>query len=336
MHIEPAPRGPARVWHHEEHDFAALAVWTERNPGHGEDADPLMLFHRPQRRGLIGVFDGVGGAGRTPAGQSPAGLDRTQAWVAGRQVRGLVEEWFVASRGGTGLGEHLAERMSELPVPESRMRGTIHRAFPTTVAALDFELSADEVHWDVLWAGDSRCYVAEPKAGLQQLSRDDTDLTDILQQLVQDPPLNNMVSAGQPFALNRWRGRAYLPCLLVCATDGCFGYVDTPAGFEHVLWSTMLSAQSLLHWSGLLTERVSSYTGDDASLVLVALGLTGFDDLRRHFRERAEEVRREHAEPMALIRPDDRSELVAARERSWRRYRPTYEQRLLGEGGAAG
>ena len=216
------------------------------------------------------------------------------------------------------------------------MRGSIHRTFPTTIAALDFQRDAGEVHWEVLWAGDSRCYVAEPNTGLQQLSRDDTDLADILQQLVQDPPLNNMVSAGRQFALNRWRGRAYLPCLLVCATDGCFGYVQTPAEFEHVLLSTMLSAQDLVHWSGLLTERISSYTGDDASLVLVSLGLNGFDDLRRHYRERAEEVRREHGAPMALVRPGDRAELVAARERSWHRYRSTYERRLLGADGATG
>lgn len=335
MYIEPASRGPARVWHHEEPDFAALAVWTEQNPGHGEDADPLMLFRRPSGRGLIGVFDGVGGAGRTPAGRSPSGVDRTQAWAAGRLARGLAEEWFVASRGGS-LGEHLATRMAELPAPESRMRGSIHRTFPTTIAALDFQRDAGEVHWEVLWAGDSRCYVAEPNTGLQQLSRDDTDLADILQQLVQDPPLNNMVSASRQFALNRWRGRAYLPCLLVCATDGCFGYVQTPAEFEHVLLSTMLSAQDLVHWSGLLTERISSYTGDDASLVLVSLGLNGFDDLRRHYRERAEEVRREHGAPMALVRPGDRAELVAARERSWHRYRSTYERRLLGADGATG
>jgi len=137
-----------------------------------------------------------------------------------------------------------------------------------------------------------------------------------------------MVSAGRPFALNRWRGRAYLPCLLVCATDGFFGYVDTPAQFEHVLLSTLLSAQDIKHWSALLTERVGSYTGDDASLVLVSLGLRGFDELRVHFRQRAEEIRHEHAEPMERVRPGDQPELVAARERSWHHYRPSYEHRL--------
>jgi serine/threonine protein phosphatase PrpC len=327
MEIEPASRGPARLWRHEEPDLAALAVWTERNPERGEDADPLLLFHRPNEHGLIAVFDGVGGAGRALAGRSASGIDRTQAWVAGRQTRALTEEWFVATR-DTGLGDHLADRLAALPRLQSRMRGSIHRSFPTTLAALDFRVAHDEVSWDALWAGDSRCYVAEPRTGLQQLTRDDTELTDAMQQLVQDPPMTNMVSADRPFELNRWRGRAGLPCLLICATDGFFGYVDTPARFEHMLWSTLLTAQDLAHWGGLLIETVGSYTGDDASLVLVALGLRGFDELRVRFRCRAEDLRQEHADPMDGIRPGDQPELVAARERSWRRYRPIYERRL--------
>lgn len=334
MDIQPAPRGRAKLWQHVEPAFAALAVWTERIPGHGEDADPLVLFHRPTGRGLISVFDGVGGAGRTVAGRTAAGVDHTQAWVASRRVRGLVEEWFAGGPTMSDLGEHIAGRLATGVTTTGRMRGSIHRQFPTTLAGLDFHLTGGEACWDVLWAGDSRCYVAEPGPGLQQLSRDDTDSSDALELLVQDPPMTNMISAGRHFKLNYSRGRAPLPCLLVCATDGFFGYVETPAQFEHVLWETLLSAQDILHWSALLAERVGSYTGDDASLALIALGFTGFDDLRVYFRQRADQVRAEHAEPMLRVRPGDRAGLAAARERSWQRYRHDYEARLpVAEGG---
>jgi serine/threonine protein phosphatase PrpC len=335
MRIEPASRGPARLWTFEDSSLAALALWTEKVPGHGEDANPLLLYNRSTHRGLIGVFDGVGAAGRALAGRSGSGVDRTQAWVAGCVVRALVEEWFVTAP-GTGLHKHLLERMSELPRERGRLRGTIPRAFPTTLAALDFRLTTREAAWDVLWAGDSRCYVAEPDLGLQQLSRDDSDLQDALDQLVQDPPLTNMVSADRRFALNHWRDHARLPCLLVCATDGVFGYLDTPAQFEHLLWSTLATAQDISHWSVLLTEQISSYTGDDASLVIVALGVTGFDELRVLFRERAERVRINHAEPMDRVRRRDRDELNTARARSWQAYQPTYERRLLAEDGIGG
>ncbi len=328
MDVHPGTRGLARLWHHIEPGFAAVSVWTERIADHGEDADPLVVLHRPSGRGLLGVFDGVGGAGRSTAGTTASGDDRTQAWVASRRVRGLVEEWFVRHSSTTGLEEHIASRLGRGATENKRLRGSIRRDFPTTLAALDFRVTATEVWWNVLWAGDSRGYVAEPGQGLQQLSRDDTDSADALELLVQDPPMTNMVSASHAFAINRWRGTAALPCLLLCSTDGFFGYVDTPAQFEHFLWQTLLSAQDLAHWGALLTEGVEAYTGDDASLALVALGFHDFSDISSHFWARAERIRVEHGEPMSQVRPGDQAGLRAAREYSWARYRAGYECRL--------
>jgi hypothetical protein len=314
MDIASGPRGAGRVWHHVERRFAALAVWTERIPGRGEDADPLVLFHRPAGRGLLSVFDGVGGAGRAAAGQGRQGTVRTQAWVASRRLRGLVEEWFAAGM-PAGLRERIATRLAVGAPGRGRVRGSIPRGFPTTFAALTFELALPDVAWVVHWAGDSRCYVAEPHTGLQQLSRDDTECQDALE-------------------LHLCRGSAALPCLLICATDGFFGYVETPAQFEQLLWETLLSAQDILHWSGLLAERVGSYTGDDASLAVVGIGFEDFDALRASFRQRADFLDAEHTALLRQVRPGDQAGLVAARETSWQRYRPDYERRLP-DGGSA-
>ncbi|SFI90521.1 Serine/threonine protein phosphatase PrpC [Amycolatopsis sacchari] len=325
-------RGSAKLWQHEETGFAAVGVCTERIAERGEDADPLLLFHRPTRHGLLAVFDGVGGAGRGTAGRAGTGLDRTQAWVASRRVRGLVEEWFTTDRTGD-LRERIVARLAAGTRRGSRVRGSIAREFPSTFAGLAFQLGETGVRWEVLWAGDSRCYVAEPTLGLQQLSRDDTDSADALELLVQDPPMTNMVSASRDFQLNRWQGSTLRPCLLVCATDGFFGYVDTPAEFEYLLWDTLLSAQEITHWSALLAERVTAYTGDDASLVVAALGFRTFDELRASFRTRRDLLHTEHAEPMRLAREHGRAALVPARERSWRLYRRLYERRLPGAEG---
>ncbi|WP_153033128.1 protein phosphatase 2C domain-containing protein [Amycolatopsis sp. YIM 10] len=304
-----------------------MAVWTEREPGRGEDAEPLLLFHRPERRGLLAVFDGVGGAGRANAGSGRSGAEHSQAWVAARRARGLAEEWFSLHL-PTELGEHIADRLGEGAPPAGRMRGSMRRELPTTLAALCFRLTGNEVGWEVLWAGDSRCYVAEEHLGLQQLSRDDTESADALELLTQDPPMTNMVSSSRAFSLNHWRGRAQLPCVLLCATDGFFGYVGTPAEFEHLLWNTLVTAQNCDHWSALLADRVAGYTGDDASIVVTALGYRDFDEFRARFRPRADTVWTTHAEPMERVRPGDRAALVAARAESWHRYRSTYENRL--------
>ncbi|WP_410564502.1 serine/threonine protein phosphatase [Amycolatopsis sp. cmx-4-61] len=331
MDVEAGPRGQARLWHHVEPGLTAAAIWTERSTGRGEDADPLVVLHRPSGMGLLGVFDGVGGAGRAVAGRTPGDVERTQAWIASRRVRGLVEEWFVSERSvasAEGLAAHVAARLGEGVPRRGRVRGSIHRELPSTFAGLAFDVDSSGLRWEALWAGDSRCYVIETGAGLQQLSRDDCDIDDALVQLVQDPPMTNVICADRPFTINTGPGSAQLPCILLCATDGFFGYVDTPARFELVLLETLLSSQDCLHWMGQLAERVCSYTGDDASLALTAFGFTDFASLRASFRERLEHLRVAHAVPMDGVPPADRQALVVARERSWEAYRVSYERRL--------
>jgi hypothetical protein len=334
MYVTHVSRGQARLWHHTEFGFAAFAVWTERIAGRGEDADPLVLFQRSTGRGILSVFDGTGGSGRSEAGRTADGVAHTQAWVASRRVRALVEEWFVTRSSTLSLHKHIATRLVADGAPRSRARGSMHRAFPTTLGGIEFRLTDSDVTWDVLWAGDSRCYVCEPRAGLQQLSRDDTDSADALELLVQDPPMTNLVSAGAAFTLHSVPGSAALPCLLVCATDGFFGYLQTPAQFEHMVLDCLMSAQDVRHWSALLAQRVESCTGDDASLAVVALGFEGFGELRASFQPRAELVSAQHAEPMRGVPPDNSAAIRVARERSWHQYRRDYERRLprTGEG----
>jgi serine/threonine protein phosphatase PrpC len=323
MEVHPFRFGQARRWQHDEPGLVCLSVWTERVAGHGEDADPLVLLHRPTGRGLIAVFDGVGGAGRAAAGRTADRVERTQAWIASRRLRGLVEEWFVGNQPHDRLQPLVASRLAADIRTRTRMRGTIAREFPSTLAALDFRYRDGWVSWDVLWAGDSRCYIATPRDGLQQLSRDDVDGTDALELLLQDPPMTNMVCADREFALNRWQGRERQPCVLLTATDGFFGYVDTPALFEHLLWDTLGAAVDVQSWAELLVRRVTAYTGDDASLALVGLGFRGFAGLREAFRPRANLVRVTHGE---RLRGVDGDRLAIARADSWRDYRPGYER----------
>ncbi|MGW0516125.1 protein phosphatase 2C domain-containing protein [Crossiella sp. NPDC003009] len=336
MDVHPGSRGSARLWHHVEGTFIAVAVWTERIAGEGEDADPLVLFHRPSASGLLAVFDGVGGAGRALAGRTPSGRARTHAWLASRRVRGLVEEWFASNSADISpeaLTRHISGRLATGVLQRRRMRGRLRRELPSTFAGLVFHSARGQISWHVLWAGDSRCYVAEPRAGLQQLSADDTEAADALALLLQDPPMTNMVHAGGSFAINRWRGVAQAPCVLITATDGFFGYVGTPAEFEHLLWETLLAARDAMDWSALLAERVNSYTKDDASIAIVALGFADFAALRASFPCRFDRLRTEHAEPMRRATSKGRAALVETREHSWLAYRDGYERRLPKPGG---
>ncbi|NKE59097.1 serine/threonine protein phosphatase [Lentzea sp. PSKA42] len=319
--------GRGVAWAESEWLLAA-SVWTEKKPGRGEDAEPLFVHQFSSGEGVVGVFDGAGGAGAAAAGTSASGAERTQAWLASRFTRALVEDWFVGTdRVHEDLHEHIATALVKARgTARRKILGTMRRELPTTMAALHYRWGDDETaEWAALWAGDSRAYVLDAQDGLQQVTRDDTESSDALELLTQDPPMTNMVCADRPFEVHIARGSTKVPCVLVCATDGYFGYVTTPAEFEDVLLRTLERSETMQQWGNALADEVVGYTGDDASLAIVALGFTGFSQLRHDLSGRTAVVR-EHAAQIAAIAPGDLETLTAVRADSWARYREDYER----------
>ncbi|MGH3852118.1 MAG: protein phosphatase 2C domain-containing protein [Pseudonocardiaceae bacterium] len=340
MNISALERSQSAAWHHwdcspDRYNLLVLGVWTEKSAGLGEDAEPLLVHHRGGGYGLLAVFDGAGGAGAAIAGRSHQGLERTGAWVGSRTARAAAEEWFHDTtqrqlrREPETLRAHLAQRLSQMrPHRHRKIIGTMPRELPSTIAALDYQVTSDHLSWQALWAGDSRSFLLDPADGLQQLSRDDTDNDDALVLLTEDPPMTNMLSADRNFTIHSAYGQAKLPCLLLCATDGFFGYVHTPADFEHVLLDTLRDAGSERGWCRLLVDRVNSYTADDASLALIAAGFEDFGSMRTQFTTRAHRLEDEHSAPRRHAANGDQSALREARKDSWDRYRISYEQRI--------
>jgi hypothetical protein len=204
----------------------------------------------------------------------------------------------------------------------------MRRELPTTLAALIYRIEPDQVRWQAMWAGDSRCYVLTPTAGLQQLSRDDTESGDALELLNSDPPMTNLVAADGRFVVNEHRGALPLPCVLLASTDGFFGYLHTPADFEYVLLDTLRCSVSTQDWANKLVEAVGGYTGDDASLALLAVGFPQHSALRAAFAHRREQIAHEHWFPMRAALKNGRDATVTAREDSWARYRFDYERQM--------
>ncbi len=95
MRITPAAQHGSAVWAHDHAPMMTVGVWTEKKPGQGEDAEPLVLFCGSSRLGLLAVCDGVGGAGVQVAGRTSDGTERSGAWVSSRAVRLALEQYFV-------------------------------------------------------------------------------------------------------------------------------------------------------------------------------------------------------------------------------------------------
>ncbi|MCX5229376.1 serine/threonine protein phosphatase [Streptomyces sp. NPDC006553] len=334
--------------------FQALSVWTEQVPGHGEDAEPFVVHHWPTHEGMIAVFDGSGGAGAGPVWEGPDGLRHTGAWVGSRVARLATECWFrEVAREGEEVGpdslhQYLDWFLAIAPQRRSKIGGTMRRHLPTTLAGVHYRVHDEQstVELRPLWAGDSRAYVLTPADGLHVLTRDHTRESDALELLRTDPPMTNVVCADREFVIDTHHIASFeMPCVLIAATDGYFGYVHTPADFEYLLLDTLRQADNEYEWADLLRRGVQRYTGDDASLALLALGHQDFPALVAAYEQRFSDLTERYVRGRpAVLDASPRSGVAATGEpegpqetqarvrawqdHTWRTYRTTYENHL--------
>lgn len=336
--------GPAgRSWGYEAIGVLAGAGWLEKKAGKGEDAEPTLRLH-DSGRGLIAAYDGTGGAGAAVARRLRDGTELTGAYVASRLARDLVEAW--AGRRiekGRAIDDPaqladwmyraLQDEATTVPDTSGTMRGSLSRILPTTAAAVVFAPAPDgdgAMHADALWAGDSRAFLLSPGQGLQVLTIDDTRETDALALIRNDQPMTNLVSADKRFRLNHRAIETSGLSVLLVATDGCFGYVPTPAHFEFLLLDALVSAVSAADWSARIIAELGGFAADDVSFSFVVHGAEDFRALQAAFARRHDYLDQEHWLPFQAAAADPR-ERERLREASWAVYRETYEA-LIADG----
>jgi serine/threonine protein phosphatase PrpC len=337
--VEPGRKGTAAVWQISRSGLQCTAVYTEKVPELGEDAEPSIVVVPEHRAILLGVYDGLGGAG-SRAVETSGGLTYNEAFVASRVAREEVESWFLGGGSAQLLDEHelharLDERLSSvaathLPVRSSGVRSNLARTLPTTLALAALRETNGELAIEALWAGDSRVFLLTPQAGLQQLTADHVRNADVLQQLVNDSPMSNMVSASNKFEIATSRVEHRGPGVVLCATDGVFGYVRTPGEVECVLLQTLQAASDPSSWGDHLVHRITAYTGDDATLAVAAVGYRDFAALRSAFADRAASVDAEQHLPFANVDATDHDSVASIREKTWGTYQTAYTALMPG------
>jgi len=288
-----------------------VSVNVEKTAGGGEDAEPLLWCSKEGSQQVIGVFDGLGGAGSILYGDLPE--QHTGAYYASRSAREIVREFFHEESASGDDGEDfgilsalednlrrgLKKRAEDLTRggSASRLKSTLIRTLPTTIAMIQScrRESGNDCRVEAIWAGDSRAFHLHPTQGLQQLSRDDlVSGGDPLENLINDSPLSNYLSADGNFHLNSSTFFFPLPTVLLVATDGCFGYVPTPIHFEYLLLESLDRASSSAEWQVNLARRFVEIAGDDASLALIAVGWEAVEDVQQAFRARFAALKAEY------------------------------------------
>jgi hypothetical protein len=266
----------------------------EKKTGLGEDSDPIL--HISDLMTVIGVFDGMGGAGSAEC-KSDFGDAHTKAYVGSRIVRDAVEKFF---KGISEVDENFSLRLQKAiqerykaelaKYPSSSkggLRSTLIKEYPTTLAVACIHKVDSHYVIDSYWAGDSRNYIWD-KNGLFQITIDDLrGNLDPLQNLHEDAPVSNCIQADGPFTINHCRIDNYKltdKFVVLSATDGCFGYYQSPMDFERVLVSTLKASASDVDWKNNLTKQFSKVTADDFSYSLTAFGCDNFNELKNEFK----------------------------------------------------
>jgi serine/threonine protein phosphatase PrpC len=324
------------------------------------------MYQGPEH-GLIGVLDGLGGAGGEII-QLSDGSERTGAWVASRRTQDVVRTVYRrmiqqlsiqgpsdASNEGSdrtnersesqtpfdftaevskAIREDLTQFASQVHIGgNGRLRSKMIKALPTTLAACWYDLGRNE--YTAVWAGDSRIYCLHPKMGLQQVTTDDLKTNaDALENLTYDALMSNYVSASADFVLHERRLRLSQPCVLLAATDGCFGYVQTPLHFEYLLLSSMQNSRGWQEWEEEFVAEITQITSDDSTLSAAVIGWPDFSACREAYASRfkwceeqvrAHDSRRAEIDRMEQAPSIAREELAVTRRQMWQEYRRTYE-----------
>jgi len=270
-----------------------FAVAEEMIKNNGEDS---YYFSARESDLIVASFDGCGGSGAKKYNNYSG---KTGAFIASRAVCGAVKDWYEDSKADSEIVDYITRGLqicTNFADPAGRILGSLGKSFPTTAAITKAFAQGDKLNVTCLWAGDSRCYMLN-SMGLHQLSVDDLDTVDAMSNLTDDGVMTNVINASTPFEI---RCKKYLfdkPCILLTATDGCFGYLTSPMAFEYLLTNSLINSSNISEWKKSINESIGEVAGDDYTLCVAVCGYESFNGLKAAFAERNAFVGKEYLAP---------------------------------------
>ena len=259
-----------------------FAVAEEMIKDKGEDC---FYYDSADDKFIIASMDGCGGSGSKKY-ENYSG--KSGAYIASRAVCGGVKTWFCESGNGSELNDYIHKALNvckKYADKGGRILGSLSKDFPTTAAIITGSFSANKIDAECFWAGDSRCYMLDA-VGLHQLTEDDLDGQDAMSNLTEDGVMTNVINASTSFEVHSKKLSFEKPCILLTATDGCFGYLRSPMEFEHLLVDSLIRSKSILEWKMILNHRMFDVTGDDYTLCVAVCGFKDFDKIRSYYAKR--------------------------------------------------
>lgn len=294
-------------------------ICNDRIKGKGEDCG---FEAYTCEAGIMGAFDGCGGLGSKTC---PSISNKTEAYLTSRAVGAAVKQWFYANAaaGYQWNADELKDQIiSKLELCRNqtvesgiKLRGSLIRPFPSTIAVTAFRIVNGKLLTKHIWAGDSRTYILD-KSGLGQISSDDIKGEDAMSNLTKDGALTNVISVDKRFKLHSAELIPGHPCIMFCATDGCFGYVSSPMEFEMMILAALEAATNVAQWQQLLNDDIFNRSGDDQTIAIAAFGFDNFSELKGYYANRYRTISK-IVDKFNNCDPDEKQAL-------WEAYKPNY------------
>ena len=304
-----------------------LSFCRDKIPGHGEDS---YCYSFCDTAGLLGTFDGCGGAG---ARRHDYYSGHTEAYMASRFCAGVFYDQFRSlfpcddsadSLAREVFGPRTVQRLIDFGPPKDenafQIKGSSVRTLPSTAAvALIQQANDGSAIVTAIWAGDSRVYIMD-SLGLAQLTVDNTTVTDPMVTIYEDGILKNIFCSDKQVKLYTRTVKMNEPFVVFSATDGCFGYLSTPMEFEGVLLKNLLETKCAADWEKRLADDITAVAGDDHALCLAAYGYGSYEVLQKSFARRYAYIKAHYLNPVARMPLEDRD----GRYELWGSYRDNY------------
>ena len=302
--------------------------------GKGEDNYYCCGPDQDTDKAVIGVFDGSGGLG-SRTHKEMGGY--TEAYLGSRALAGALHDWFHAYLDkpvprDKELTDSLYqffmaafEVLRENTVENTRIKGALVRSFPATATVVVAENNPEGVLLHMVWAGDSRIYLIDSK-GLAQVSKDDVETTDALENLSSDGVMNNVMAADGDFYMHYRKLLVTEPTIVFAASDGCFGYLPTPMEFEYEFLDALCHAETPYEFRNKLASLFKDVAGDDSTLCSMSFLFGTFKEQKKKLQPRLDEVFNRYISPLDECRqkhPDQEHEIT---RKIWKVYRRNYER----------
>lgn len=293
----------------------------------GEDS---FYCAQGKKSAIISVFDGCGGLG---ARKYDTFQGHTGAYIASRIVSGAIHDWYHDNCDKrwknkqdllfsvNGYIQNAYKICEQYATERMKIKGSMIRKFPTTFAMAYAEYDGEFIIVHILWAGDSRIYLLDEE-GLAQVSKDDTDVEDALENLMNDGAMNNVLSSDGNYVLNYKAIRLKKPGLIFAATDGCFGYVPSPMEFEYILLKSLIKNSTPENFKKSLRSTLAQYAGDDLALGMMSFFYSSYDNTRKQLADRFDFITHNYIALLNKERSDDITQKL------WKNYKIRYERYL--------